>query len=384
MSESICPACYDPYDLWATKIGVYAKYHFYRGHLRGKVLSVFIGLLDWLLPAFSRVLFGCKKTLYPITVSQWILTQDTFVNEAVVLQQLLDVSSDRYSEFGRAWGLGFSWMSKNGLYDKNMPFVTHTPYAIEALNKLSCIGKDERVKNSAAKELDETWSFLSSLRVMYENSEQLALSYAPVVEPRIVVNANSYAALCYALHAQRNSPHREHALQRCTKLCQWVVAQQQNNGSWYYYSDSEPGNFIDGFHSCFILKNLVKVGQLLPDLSMLFASSIQKGVDYLENEFVDKNSGLLKRFAERDIKDPFTLDLYDQAEYLGVLLLLQRFDDAQALVEKIRNSFYKNGHWYCRRDILGRYWGKEFLRWGIMPFFHFEHELKTKQAQEKR
>ena len=370
------PASYDPYDLWMTRIGVRARDAFYRGNLIGKLACVFIAVVDWLFPILSRKLLGAKKRAYPITVAQWILSDQT-EDSKTALEELMSVAVPNREQYGNAWGLGFPWMSKNGLYDQNLPFITHTPYAMEALLMLC---NEPQVASEAHAEFCKTWPLLQALHVMHDEAEQLALSYAPVEEPRIVINANAYAAYAFSLHARFGAADNQaQAKVNALRLANWVISQQQENGSWFYYADNEPGNFIDGFHSCFVLKNLLKAGELIPEIKTLCESAINNGVEYLESEFYSHKEGLLKRFSVRDIKDPFIWDIYDQAEYIGLLALLGRIDDAEEHCRNTKAVFFRNGHWYARKDFFGRLWGKDFLRWGIYPLIHSLHLLDTQR-----
>ena len=225
-----------------------------------------------------------------------------------------------------------------------------------------------------------TWIFLESLKIMYQDDQQLALSYAPIDEPRMVINANSYAAYAYAMHAIHGDPkNKKHALEKVKKLTQWVVAQQHDNGSWDYYADELPGNFIDCFHSCFVVKNLLKAQKLLPDTSTLSDDAITNGWKYIQTHLYDSKEKMCRRFIVKQIKDPYVWDLYDQAEYLGLLLEFDQIELAQSFEQNIRNCFSSKGdHWYCKVDIFGRKWGKDFDRWGISPFKLVQSQLLTK------
>ncbi len=75
-------------------------------------------------------------------------------------------------------------------------------------------------------------------------------------------------------------------------------------------------------------------------------------------------------------RDPFKLDLYDQAEYLGLLVDFDLLDEAVEFSARVEMRFRKGEHWYCRIDIFGRRWGKDFLRWGIVPFWYHRARLK--------
>ena len=110
------------------------------------------------------------------------------------LNCLVNHTSKGYS--GYAWGMNNEWVSKNGTYPATMPYITNTPYALEAFIKFRKLSNtnehDELIKS--------VFNFIEhDLKIQLETAEQLALSYAPIHEPRIVINANSYAMYTYAL-----------------------------------------------------------------------------------------------------------------------------------------------------------------------------------------
>lgn len=361
---------YDPYDVWMTPAGVTVRTAFYAGKLRGKLGAAIIAGCDWLMPGLFRLALGAQRRHYPITVAQAICCQPQLTEPRAALNLLVSIAAIN-DDNEISWGLGFPWMSKNGLYGPEVPFVTHTPYAMEALLHLA---KFPEVAAEAHALFLKTRTFLDRLIIMHDDPETLALSYAPVVEPRMVVNANAYAAFAYALHHAHGDPAAGHD-RTATRLAEWVVRQQHGDGSWHYYADDEPGNFIDGFHTGFVLKNLRKAMRLIPDLASLCEPAIRSGGAFLESGFYDQRTGLMRRFTERDIKDPWAFDLYDQAEYLGYLLDEGRVDDAVAFDRVVEGQFRRGDSWYCKRDVFGRRWGRDFLRWGIMPYLHNRHGL---------
>lgn len=387
-STSSINKTFDPYDLWSTSIGVTARQLYYQGNKKGVVFAALLGFMDWWLPVISRWAFGAKPRHYPIVIAHNVLrfhlqNKLSNINSSGFLQLLRSVAVDPAGTNGVwAWGLGFPWMSKNGLYPPNIPFITHTPYVMEALIHLADCPE---IKNEAISMFAGTWLFLESLKLMHEGDNEIALSYAPVEEPRIVVNANSYASFAYALHASYGmSGIKSIAKEKAIKLAQWVVNQQQPNGSWYYYADREDGNFIDCFHTCFVIKNLIKTKNIISESSYIVNKSIQKGWDFVREYFFDNRKGLCKRFVDRDTHDPYPWDIYDQAEYLGLLIDFGLLKEASDFRARVVERFSQGGDWWCRIDIFGRRWGKNYDRWGITPFLYNSDRLDLTLGQGRQ
>ncbi|RMD65223.1 hypothetical protein D6833_03285, partial [Candidatus Parcubacteria bacterium] len=354
----------DPYDPWSSPAGIWIRERFYRGRLSGRLAAAAFALLDWMMPVLLRRSLGVQPKGYPILSAHlWRMAvlRGEWKDHRLALADLKTQAvglPDR-----AAWGLGFPWMSKNGLYGPETPFVTHTPYVMETL---LAIAEDESCRTEAMALFHGTWWFLESLKVMAEDGKRLALSYAPVREPRIVVNANSYGAFAYALHAVYGREEvRETARDKALRLAHWVVEQQEESGRWWYYADHSPGNFIDCFHSCFVLKNLIKVKRLLPETEAVVDEAVEKGWGFIRESLYDPRAGLCRRFAVRAHRDPYRWDLYDQAEYLGLLVDFNLLGEAREFSERVERKFRKGDYWYCRIDVFGRRWGRDFLRWGI-------------------
>ena len=365
---------FDPYDIWQTNFGLRAKKLFYSGSLWGWIGATVISITDWLMPRSFRKLLRITPQHYPILSAHACLQSSYDTSCGSSLSILKELRSQVVGQPGKVgWGLRLSWMSKNGLYGSDIAFVTHTPYVMEALLQ---IAKCDSSQREAMALFNSTWGFLESLLVMYETDDELALSYAPLAEPRIVVNANSYAAFAYALHAVHGlSRNSKIARDKAGRIAEWIAKEQSMSGGWWYYADQEQGNFIDCFHSCFIVKNLIKLRTLLPELADIVNKPIEDGWRFIHSEMYDDISGLCLRFAVRSHYDPYRWELYDQAEYLGLLVDFSLFEQAQEFSARVEKKFTKGGHWYCRIDFLGRKWGQNFLRWGIAPFLYHRARL---------
>jgi hypothetical protein len=360
---------YDPYDLWKTKLGLWLRRLYYQKGIVAAPLVAPFFLLDLYAPRVVRAFIGPQE--YPTVRAMAVMA-------ALNLHQvepdprylalaeasagwLLENNSPGYH--GACWGLNFPWITKGGYYPPTTPFITHTPYCVEAL--FHCFDATGRQKyyDAAVSSLD----FLEfDLKVIYRDGERIAMGYGPGDETRVVVNANSYAAMLYALLATRIPERREPLLAKAAQLKNFVTAAQNPDGSWFYYSDDGPGNFIDCFHSCFVLKNLVKYGRLtgcpLDDV-------VARGLDYVMKHFVDPSLGLARRFTLSANPSLVKFDLYDQAELINVLLLCGRLEDAEKMLQAVLKHFYlpDQKSFGYQIDIFGMLNRMCYLRWAVMP-----------------
>lgn len=361
---------YDPYDLWSVPFFGKWKVAAIQGSKLGYAVSGFAAVMDLLFPLTTRKLIGAEKQGYSHIDAMAILG-GFYANNCHTFLSHAQASSISVGD-GVGWGYPFDWYSKrapNGVYKKNtLPFITITPYVMEALvaNKL------RDCKEDAMQLFHNTWGFLEALQVCYCSDTELALSYAPVDEPMIVVNANSYAAWAYAMHFKYGENNRQAvSIDKSVRLLRWVVGQQEKDGRWYYFANGAGGNFIDCFHSCMVVRNILKTKKLLGNVSESTDEAIDKGWRFIKEGFFDDGKGLCRRFVEAKTKDPlYRWDIYDQAEYLGLLLDFGYIDEARLFRDRVTSVFKTGEDWFCRIDIFGRRWGKNFLRWGIVPFWY--------------
>jgi len=362
---------YDPYDIWNTQLGQGVKKVYYKNKIWGLLPSAGITIFDFYI--YNHLRYGYNKRPYPIAhaykaligMELFIKTQSTqylsFAHDS--LNWLANNYSRGFS--GYSWGINMPWVSKNAVYDKNIPHVTHTPYALEAFLEYQKLTSDKKYDDI----IRSVFYFLEKdLTRMIDEDSVLALSYSPLPEKRIVINSNSYAMLSYALLADKSPWGSKYNEEKVQRLFQFLINSQNSDGSWYYYSDMDPGNFIDCFHTCFVLKNILKVNKIVP----LFNSDkiIAKGYQFLKDYLWDPKSNLFKRFSVTDRLSPVKYDLYDNAEMLNLAILLKD----EALIEKLTSSIQLN--FVVGDDIYSHIVypnlkvNKNTLRWATLPYLY--------------
>lgn len=363
---------YDPYDIWKENPGLKIKEIYYRNKSAGFIPAGIFYLGDILFNSDLRCLYTPQE--YPIVRALAGLTlircyKQTGNKQYLTFAEIhLDWLVQHYCKgySGYCWGHNFKWASKNGIYDEHIPYITVTPYALEAFieyRKITLNKKFDKIINSIFLFLEK------DLIIQIKDSKFLALSYAPVIEPRIVINANSYALFSYSLLLDFLPQQKDYILNKIKKLYNFIVNNQNKNGSWFYYADNEPGNFIDCFHTCFILKNLIKLSKKWSDFTIDY-SVIQNGASYLRNNFYDKKTGLYKRFSIADAPSFIKFDLYDNAEILNLFFLLNDNDNYNRLKKNIGKYFLHGKNIFSKIDCLNRKTSKNNLRWAVMPYLY--------------
>ncbi|MGB6198111.1 MAG: hypothetical protein WBF35_01055, partial [Candidatus Acidiferrales bacterium] len=129
---------------------------------------------------------------------------------------------------------------------------------------------------------------------------------------------------------------------------------QNPDGSWYYSIDGER-DFVDHFHTCFVLKALAKIEATTrnPDCT----KAIERGIDYYVKNLLDER-GLPKPFSRRPRMTVYRRELYDYAECVNLAVLLEgRFPALDEILLRVINHLQEwqksDGSFRSRQLYLG-------------------------------
>src|SRR5690606_26805814 len=300
-----------------------AKALYYRHRLLGTFAVAPMILSEAFLPA-ARRLFG-PKLRFPIADAHYAMG---FARLAAVTGQAAHY--DRAVEFLEAleqsrcpgwkhycWGYPFDWVTRTGVMAKGTPLITTTPYVYEAFLSVY--------------ELDQQQRWLDVMQSIGEHAFQdikdreistscAAAGYNPFDENGAVVNASAYRA--FLLTAAALQFDRDDYRQAAERNLNFVLGQQRDDGSWFYAADGVR-DFIDHFHTCFVLKALAKI-EALPGHAGC-TRAIEAGVDFYARRLFDER-GLPRPFAAAPRLTVYRRELYDYAECLNLgSLLFGRF-----------------------------------------------------------
>jgi hypothetical protein len=182
-----------------------------------------------------------------------------------------------------------------------------------------------------------------------------------------VINASAYRAFVLTRAAGDFSDDAYRIL--AERNLNFVIETQNPDGSWYYSVDGER-DFVDHFHTCFVLKALAKIEALTGNAECTRA--IERGIGYYVRNLFDE-SGMPKPFSRRPRLTVYRNELYDIAECINLAVLLRgRFvelDEILLRVTRLAGPWRKaDGSFRSRRLLIG--WDNTPMhRWAQSQFF---------------
>jgi hypothetical protein len=346
---------YDHQSFFASNLGRAAKALYYQQPKLGTLAVAPMIFAEAFLPS-ARCLFW-KPQRFPIADAHYAmgfaflasaLSDQKYHDRAVhfleVLQEMRSPGYERY-----AWGYPFNWETRTGTMRAFTPMITTLPYAYEAFLEVYRIDGNEKWRAIMQSIADHA---LYDYRDHITSAVASSCSYTPdQKDSGNVINASAYRAFLLTRAAAdfENERYREVA----DRNLNFVLESQNPDGSWYYSIDGKR-DFVDHFHTCFVLKALAKIQQLTRNHSC--AMSIERGISYYIRNLFDSD-GLPKPFSRRPRLIVYRNELYDYAECINLAVLLRgRFpalDETLARLMNLSKWQKRDGSFRSRKLLIG-------------------------------
>jgi len=311
---------FDHQSFFAGDVGRRAKALYYRKPLLGMIAVAPMIFCEAFVPSVRR--FFWQQRRFPIADAHYAMgfaflagmhSDDKYYRRAVhFLDVLQQTRCPNFSDY--CWGYPFDWVTRNGTLREGTPMITTLPYVYEAFSAVYALNSDPRwlrIMQSIAKHGFEAY------RDVETGPDASSCGYTPVPDdPCGVVNASAYRAFLLTKAGIELSEPRY--LERAQRNLNFVLASQNADGSWFYSTDGAR-NFVDHFHTCFVLKALAKIEELTP--SPRTWGAIERGVRYYVENLVDAD-GLPLPFSKRPRMTVYKRELYDYAESINLAVLL--------------------------------------------------------------
>ena len=345
----------DHQSFFAGPVGGFAKSLYYRQPRLGIAAVAPMIFFEAFIPSARRLFHHGAR--FPIADAHYAMgfaflyqaTGDSSCLQKAVhfLQELEQTRCPDFKEY--CWGYPFDWVTRNGTMKKQTPLITTTPYAYEAfLQVFQLDSQDEwkRVLESIARHA------ISDIKDFRTSEAASSCSYNPY-DRGGVINAAAYRAFLLTSASQVFA--KDEYWKIAERNLNFVLESQNADGSWFYAVDGVR-DFVDHFHTCFVMKALAKIHGLTAHRACLEA--LAKGVKYyLENLFAP--DGLPRPFSKAPRLTVYKRELYDCAESINLCLLLRdRFPQLETtlntVITGILNDWIKpDGSFRSRRLHFG-------------------------------
>jgi hypothetical protein len=327
---------YDHQSFYASPLGQSAKTLYYRKPALGTAAVAPIIFCEAFLPSTRRLFW--QRQRFPIADAHYASgfaflaahsDSDSHYRRAVhFLDVLLDTRCPGFERHG--WGYPFDWTTRSGIVKAGTPLITSLPYVYEAFEQVYRLDHDSRW-------LDVMHSIAQHAVLDYPerptSADASSSAYMPGAKDFCgtgVVNASAYRAfLLIRAACDLGEPEYRSIGER---YLNFVLQAQNDDGSWYYAVDGVR-DFVDHFHTCFVLKALAKI-ERLTGWSRCTAA-IERGIDYYVHHLFDER-GLPKPFSRAPRLTVYRRELYDCAECINLALLLKgRFPELDAILASV-------------------------------------------------
>jgi len=320
--------------VYAGGYGRLAKSLYYRHKTIGTLAVAPLVLCEAFVPAGRALWWGRQR--FPIGdahyamafARRYLASNDSADHQrAVHFLEALMQSAIR-TPSGLGWGYPFDWVTLYGTIPAQTPLITTLPYVYEAFESVYAIDRQQRWADAMRSIADHALRDYHSLP--WRNGAASS-GYTPVPnDAGRVVNASAYRS--FLLTRAWHDLGDEAYLDAAASNLRFVIDAQNADGSWYYAVDGRR-DFIDHFHTCFVLKALLKIKQLTD--GALCGPAIGAGLRYYTEHLFDAE-GLPRPFARAPRFTFYTRELYDYAEAINVLTLAREAaPDAEARRDRI-------------------------------------------------
>ncbi|NMC98145.1 MAG: delta-aminolevulinic acid dehydratase [Bacteroidales bacterium] len=315
------------------------------------------------IPFNLRPDLGIKKEINPVTIGLCIQSfsyvtkiypekKEQYLSEINrLLDILVSLSSKGYC--GYCWGYNFDWESRYSKIARFLPTVVATGIITNGLFEYFKISQDLRIKEL----LTSSARFvLEDLNRSYEG-DSFCFSYSPV-DKQNVYNATMKGArlLTQVYSITNNAEYVNHAEQ----TVKYVINNQNLNGSWYY-SKGDSRNWIDNFHTAYILDSLSEFISF-SGLNQ-YKVHLDSGLDYyLKNLFT--KDGKPKYYSNSF----YPIDSTEIAQSIFTLTKFNRFEEAESVIRFGLDTLYsgKGYFYYQKRFLLNKI---SYMRWSNAWFY---------------
>ncbi len=179
---------------------------------------------------------------------------------------------------GAAWGYNFPWQSRKFFAPQGTPTIVPTAFAARAFIEAYETFGDETYLQMARSSCD---FILRDLKRSVETPEEICFSYSPLDDTRIF-NASLLAAETLACVGKLTG--EAEFCDIALRAARYVIARQNQDGSWFY-GDGSGQEWIDNFHTAYVMVSLSRIKEACNVADVDLAASLKRGYEFWRRRF---------------------------------------------------------------------------------------------------
>jgi len=329
---------YDPYDILMSPVFKFPL-------LKFRKVRFYLQQLDRRIPLNTRKILQVPKGYNPVTLGlilqSYVYLSKTFperrsyfLSEIEFLKnELTKIKSNGFS--GICWGYDFDWESRYDSIPAFTPTVVATGIITNALYKNYVLNGDKKSLDMCRSSVD----FIRyDLNKIYEGNT-FCYSYSPN-DNQVVFNATMKGA---RLLSQIYCVYKDMELyDEAKRTVAFVMKHQNINGAWIY-SHNDKRDWVDNYHTGYILNCLNDYCKLTGDME--YHRNLEMGIEhYFNNFFIDNK---IPKFYDKSI---YPIDCTAASQSIITLLEFGFIRQALQVAEwMIINMQAHDGHFFYRK-----------------------------------
>jgi uncharacterized protein YyaL (SSP411 family) len=353
--ESYGETSWDFQSYYAGPLGSRAKALYYKNKLLGTAAVAPMVFSEAFFPSARRLFH--RRMQFPIAGAHYAMGfaylyeatgEKRYFEKAIhFLKVLQETRCPGFKEY--CWGYPFDWVTLNGTIPTNTPLITTTPYVFEAFLKVYQLQPRDEWREVIESIVRHVTTDIKDLKW---SETAYTCSYTPY-DKGLVVNPSAYRS--FMLTSAAKFLDRDDLLKIARGNLNFVLESQNADGSWPYAKDGIR-NFVDHFHTCFVMKALAKIHGLTGESRVLEA--LRRGVNYYVNNLFAED-GMPRPFSKAPRLTVYKREGYDSAECINLCLLLRdRFPQLESILETVTVGILENwvkpdGSFRSRKLIFG-------------------------------
>ncbi len=363
---------YDFQSYYSSDLERAAKRLYYKSPLLGTIAVSPMVFSEAFVPSARRIFW--KPQRFPIADAHFAMgfgllaktnQSEEYHQRAIhFLEVLIETRCPKYENY--CWGYPFNWETVRGTIWAGTPLITTVPYVYEAFREVYQYDQNPKWRDIM---LSTAQHALLDYQDFKTSEKASGCTYSPFPEHSVgVVNANAYRAFLLTCASIDFSDEKYWKV--AERNLNFVLEAQNPDGSWYYATDGKR-DFVDHFHTCFVMKALTKIEALTGHAGC--TAALDRGVAYYTKNLFDEQ-GIPKPFSRAPRLTVYKRELYDYAECINLAVLLRgRFpkldQDLSVVVNEILTRWQKPDGSFRSRQLHFGWDNTPMHRWASAQLF---------------